>query len=43
MLGYPRNLNGAQKRFLWVMRISFLAKVGALVGLLLALKLLGVI
>lgn len=43
MLAFPRNLNAAQRRFLWVMRISFFVKVGALVGILFLLKFLGVI
>jgi hypothetical protein len=34
--------NAAQRKFLWVMRVSFLVKVAGLLGILLLLKSLGV-
>jgi hypothetical protein len=43
LLASPRNLNPTQRKFLWVMRASWIAKVVALGGLLIALVLLGVL
>lgn len=43
MLTPSHNLNPAQRKFLWVMRVSWIVKAVAIGGFLVALVLLGVL